>query len=41
MPQTSVLFESSPRAIEVLDEVAHLEPLDIQPSGFQLFRLHL
>ena len=41
MPQTTVLLDSSPRAVDVLDEVAHLEPLDILPSGFQRFRLHL
>lgn len=43
MPQTTVLFESSPQSVNVLEEVAHLqlEPLDILTSGFQRFRLHL
>lgn len=43
MPQTTVLFESSPKAVDVLDEVPHLqlEPLRVLSSGFQRFRLHL
>lgn len=43
MPQTTVLFDSSPKAIDVMDEVPHLrlEPLEILPSGFQRFRLYL
>lgn len=43
MPRTTVLFDSSPKAVAVLDEVRHLnpEPLNILPSGFQCFRLHL
>jgi hypothetical protein len=43
MPQTTVLFDSSPKAVSVMQEVAHLrlEPLEILTSGFQRFRLHL
>ncbi len=41
MPQTTVLFESSPKAVEVLDDMPQLEALNILPSGFQCFRLHL
>ena len=43
MPKTTVLFDCSPRAFQVLDEVPHLhlEPLNILASGFQRFRLHL
>jgi 2',3'-cyclic-nucleotide 2'-phosphodiesterase / 3'-nucleotidase len=43
MPDTSVLFESAPKAAAHLAEVAHLrlEPLEIAESGFRRFRLWL
>ena len=43
MPGTTVLFDSSPRAAPHLAELRNLriEPLALQPSGFQRFRLHL
>lgn len=41
MPQTTVLFESNPKAVEVMNELPQLEALNILPSGFQRFRLHL
>lgn len=43
MPGTTVLFETSPRALEHLDEVSHFrpEPLSITKAGFQQLRLWL
>lgn len=43
MPGTSVLFDSSPRAVSALPEVQHLRltPLMRLPNGFQRFRLQL
>lgn len=43
LPETSVLFETSPRALAHLAEVGHLrpEPLSVTPSGFLQLRLWL
>jgi 2',3'-cyclic-nucleotide 2'-phosphodiesterase/3'-nucleotidase len=43
MPATSVIFETNPKAVDLVSEVAHLrpEPLEILETGFRRFRLHL
>ncbi len=43
MPHTSVVFDSSPKANQVIDELPHLglQPLQTLTSGFQRFRLQL
>ena len=43
MPGTTVMFESAPAAAQHLPDLAPLtaDPLDITPTGFRRFRLHL
>ena len=41
MPDTSVLFDSAPAAAPHAAEVAGLEPVGLQPTGFLRFRLRL
>lgn len=41
MPDTSVLFDSAPAAAPHAAEVAGLEPIGLQPTGFLRFRLRL
>jgi 2',3'-cyclic-nucleotide 2'-phosphodiesterase/3'-nucleotidase len=41
MPATSVIFDTSPGALTLADQVPPIEPLGLQPTGFLRFRLRL
>ena len=43
MPGTTVVFDSAPHAVAHMGDfpALRLEPMELQPSGFQRFRIHL